>query len=107
MMFYRNLNKPNSKFYQNIRFSYSRKRTIVDTTKIIIEQFDKTNFIEGDTVILRDTRRKIKSPRISLIGPLIKGSKTENHDGIIYHDSIIGKSTRSIVKSNTGILLRC
>ncbi|RIA92203.1 S-adenosyl-L-methionine-dependent methyltransferase [Glomus cerebriforme] len=85
--------KSNSKIYQNVR-------TIVDTTKIIIEKFDKTKFFEGDTVVLRDTTKKIKGPRISLIGPLKKGSKTENYSGIIYHDSIIGKSIRSIVKTN-------
>jgi hypothetical protein len=87
-------------FYQNIRFSYPR-RTIFDTTKII---FDKTKFLEGDTVILRDRTKKIKGSRISLIGPLIKGSITENYSGIIYHDSIIGKSLRSIIETNKGIL---
>ncbi|GBC00266.1 hypothetical protein RclHR1_00380034 [Rhizophagus clarus] len=95
-MFYRKLNL---KFYQNVRLSYSM-RTIVDTAKVIPEKFDRSKFLEGDTVILRDTTKKFKSPRIALIGPLIKGSKTEKYGEIFYHDSIIGKSIRSIIKTN-------
>lgn len=99
-MFYR---KSNPKFYQNGRLSYSM-RTIVDTAKVIPEKFDRIKFLEGDTVILRDTTKKIKGPRIALVGPLIKGSKTEKYGEIFCHDSIIGKSIRSIVKTNKGIL---
>lgn len=99
-MFYRN---SNLKLYQNARLSYSM-RTIVDTTKVAPEKFDRTKFLEGDTVILRDTTKKIKGPRIALVGPLIKGSKTEKYGEIFCHDSIIGKSVRSIVKTNKGIL---
>ena len=94
-MFYR---KFNSKFYQNVRLI----RTIIDTTKVINEKFNRIKFLEGDNVILRDTTKKLKGSRISLIGSLIKGSKTEKYGENIYHDSIIGKSIRSIVKTDKG-----
>ncbi|CAI2191157.1 10717_t:CDS:2 [Funneliformis geosporum] len=85
----------------NLQFFYSR-RTLFDKAVIngINENFDRTKFVEGDTVILRDTAKKIKGSRKSLIGPLSKGSKTENFCGIIYHDSIIGISIRSVIKTN-------
>ncbi|CAG8644047.1 7301_t:CDS:2 [Funneliformis mosseae] len=102
---WRNFKKLNLKLHQNIQFLYSR-RTICDKAVIneINEKFDRTKFVEGDTVILRDTAKKIKGSRKSLIGPLTKGAKTENFCGIINHDSIIGISIRSVIKTNKGIV---
>ncbi|CAJ0631996.1 5776_t:CDS:2, partial [Entrophospora sp. SA101] len=70
---------------------------------------DRSKFIEGDMVILRDQSslslsKNNHAPRTILIGPLNKNGKHDTHKGIIYHDSIIGNPPRSRILTHTNKL---
>ncbi|CAG8613054.1 36588_t:CDS:2, partial [Racocetra persica] len=66
----------------------------------IPQKYRRSQFEEGDMVLLRDTQKRIKGSRVFLVGPLKIGNKKEVPGGILEHSNIIGKSIRDVVKTN-------
>lgn len=60
-----------------------------------------TTFKEGDFCMLR----QVRSNKKFFAGPLCLGGEKGAKEGMISHDSIIGKKPRSLIKINSGIYM--